>query len=255
MTDIQSIGLVSVLAISLLSLVGIGTLSLKQTLVQRMTFLLISLAAGTLIGDVFLHILPELAEGWSSSESWGLTVIAGIIFFFILEKMLHWHHHHHVDAQTEHAHDHDGKVVGWVNLAADGLHNFIDGLVLAAAFSAGLEIGLATAVAIALHEIPQEIGDFGVLIHTGFTRIRALQFNFLSALFSVVGYLVATFLTGTVLNEQYLLAFAAGGFVYVAVADLLPQLHTDNRWKASLLQLALVLVGIAVMWALTLFEA
>lgn len=242
-------GVLSIGLISLISLVGVGGLAINKNLIKRITFLLISLAAGTLIGDVFLHILPEIAES-GAEWSWGGVVIVGILAFFLLEKLLSWHHHHHVD-QSEEECDHS---VGWINLAADGLHNFVDGLILAAAFSTSLELGIATTIAVMLHEIPQELGDFGVLMHAGFSRGRALAYNFVSALMAVAGFMLAYAVSSFMETADYLMAFAAGGFIYIAVADLLPELSKDKRWKVGLLQLTTVLIGVGIMWLLTFWE-
>src|SRR3989344_5721822 len=174
--------LISVLGISLLSFVGVFTLVLKKDFLNKSIFVLVSLAVGALLGDVFVHIIPEMYEGAPNPTMISFMVIGGILLFFILEKILHWHHHH--------SSDHEGEnflPVGRMVLVSDGVHNFIDGVIIAASYLVSIEVGVATTIAVVLHEIPQEIGNFGVLIHAGYTRAKALWYNFLSALTAIAG--------------------------------------------------------------------
>lgn len=246
-------GVLAVGAVSLVSLIGITTLSLKQDLLKRVLFLLISLAAGALLGDAFIHLIPEaFAEGASTPVA--LAILAGILCFFALEKFFHWHHSHGDDEfSPEHARIHP---VGNLVIVSDGIHNLIDGLAIGAAFMVSPEIGIATAAAIALHEIPQEIGDFGLLIHAGFSRMQALLVNFASALTAFVGLGIA-FLLGNS-SEAFIpliAAFAAGNFIYIALADLMPELQKTTDGKRSFLQIVMLLIGIGAMFGLTYVEA
>lgn len=243
----------AVLAVSALSLIGLFALSLRQDMLKRILFLLISLAAGALLGDAFIHLIPE-ASAEAGAETAALLVLAGILTFFLLEKLLHWHHSHGDDEfSPDHARIHP---VGNLVIISDGIHNLIDGLAIGAAFMVSPEIGVATAIAIALHEIPQEIGDFGLLVHAGFSRMKALLVNFVSALTAFAG-LVLAFAIGEAHEGLVPLvaAFAAGNFIYIAVADLLPEIHKTTEGKRSFLQVLVIALGIAAMLGLTAFEA
>src|SRR3989344_119423 len=176
----------SVFAVSLISLVGITTLSMRAETLKKVLLYLVSFAAGSLLGDAFIHLLPEIVE---ETGSWSLHmsfyVMSGIITFFVLEKIINWHHYHlpHTKEQV-----HPFVIT---NLIGDGFHNFIDGLIIAASYLVSVPVGLATTLAVILHEIPQEIGDFSVLLHGGFSKRKALLFNFLTALIAVFGALLA----------------------------------------------------------------
>jgi zinc and cadmium transporter len=246
-TWVASIGAVAV--ISLLSLVGAATLVMRPGTLARGLRLLIAFAAGALLGDAFLHLLPEIAQSDAGLDpTASFTILAGVVGFFILEKVLHWHHAHVPPEEVLHP-------VAVTNLVGDALHNFIDGAIVAASFVVSLELGLATAIAVALHEIPQELGDFGILMHAGLGARRALALNLLSALTSVLGAVVTLALSsGTQGVEQVLVPITAGGFVYIASTDLLPELHKEPEGVISVLQLCGLLAGIGVMGALLLLE-
>jgi zinc and cadmium transporter len=241
--------LASVVLISLISFVGAVTLVLNKTLLHKSIFILVSLAVGALLGDVFIHIIPEAYEAIGNSTFVSLAIIAGIIMFFILEKALHWHHH-----TAEHAEEHEHPI-GRLLLVSDGVHNFIDGLIIAAGYMVSIEVGIATTIAVILHEIPQEIGNFGVLLHAGYSKTKALWFNFLSALTAIAGAGVALLLGN--ITEQFamwLLPVAAGGFIYVALSDLIPELHKSNRGGQSIVQVIAIIIGVAAMAALLTLE-
>ena len=245
--------LASVSAVSLVSLVGLFALSLKEAILRRAIFALVSLAAGALLGDAFIHLIPETFEEVAPLPA-SLLLILGVLVFFILEKFLHWHHYH--GAENAMGHRHDGiHPTGYMILVSDGFHNFLDGIIIAAAYLVTIDVGVATTIAVILHEIPQEIGDFAVLLHSGFTRGRALFLNFLSALVAVLGALVVILVGeaggGVVL---LLVPVAAGGFLYLASADLIPEIHKTTDLKSSLVQFVAMLSGIAAMVALLFFE-
>ena len=243
---VASLGAVSI--VSLLSLVGAVTLVLRPGTLARGLRLLIAFAAGALLGDAFLHLLPEIAESEGGlSPQASFTVLAGVVGFFVLEKVLHWHHAHVPPEEVLHP-------VAITNLVGDALHNFIDGAIVAGSFVVSLELGLATTIAVALHEIPQELGDFGILVHAGLGARRALLLNLLSALTSVVGAAATLLLSSTSGIEQFLLPITAGGFVYIASTDLLPELHKEPEGATSVLQLGGLIAGIGVMGALLLLE-
>ncbi len=251
--------LVSVLIVSAVSLVGAFALSLKDELLHRILFLLISLSAGALFGDALLHLLPESFETLGNPSLAALIALGGIMTFFVFEKFLHWHHVHSA-AETDlregadPAHGHI-KPVGHLVIASDGMHNFIDGVIIGASYLVSAEVGVATTIAIILHEIPQEIGDFGILLHAGFSKAKALFVNFLSALSAVFGTIFALSL-GSV-DERFLgivAAFGAGSFLYIAGSDLIPELHKTTTTRKSFAQLVAMLAGIGIMVLLLFVE-
>lgn len=249
MLTIYIYAFMSVLAVSLVSLIGVFALSLREEKVRKYVFVFISLAVGALLGDAFIHLIPEALENSPNVNLTGTLIIGGILIFFILEKFLHWHHHGD-DTEENHVHP-----VGKLVLFSDGVHNFIDGIIIGASFTLSVPIGIATTLAVILHEIPQEIGDFAVLLHSGYSKTRALWLNFLSALCAVLGLLVFFMLNQT---EQattlWLLPVAAGGFIYIAVADLIPELHKTKEARHSALQLLAVILGILAMLVLVFLE-
>lgn len=242
--------LISVIVVSLISLVGVITLSFKEQTIKKYVFVFVSLAIGALLGDAFLHIIGESIEETGNIEMVAFLVIAGIVLFFLIEKILHWHHHLEQGDEERHIHP-----VGKMILVSDGLHNLIDGLIIGAAYLVDIQLGIATTLAVILHEIPQEIGDFGVLLHAGYTVKKALWFNFLSALAAVAGVIIALFL-GSITESftLWLLPLAAGGFIYIAIADLVPELHKTKDWRNIILQVVMICVGVALMALLLLLE-
>ncbi len=242
--------LASVIIVSLVSLLGIFTLSLKEQLVRKYIFLLVSLAVGALLGDAFIHLIPEAFELIPNPTYLSVAIIAGIFIFFVLEKVLHWHHHHAEVEGTECLHP-MGKMV----LVSDGVHNFIDGLIIGASYLVSIEVGIATTVAIVLHEIPQEIGDFGILLHSGYSTAKALWLNFLSATLAILGTIIALTSGGkSELLAIWLIPLTAGGFIYIAMSDLIPEMHKTKNPKDSALQLVTVAIGILAMVLLLAVE-
>lgn len=246
--------LLSVFLVSLISLIGVFTLSINKKLLNKSIFFLVSLAVGALFGDAIIHLIPEAFASFKNTTTAALFIIMGIFIFFVLEKFLHWHHCHGTHGQN----DQDCCVVrplGRIVLFSDGIHNFLDGIIIAAGYLVSIEVGIATTVAIMLHEIPQEIGDFAILIHSGYSRAKALLVNFLSALIAVVGALI-TLLIGNSIEALIpaLVAIAAGSFIYIAGSDLVPELQKTSNLKKSALQFIAIVIGVALMFALTLFE-
>lgn len=241
--------LIAVLAVSLISLVGILALVAREAFLRRVLPLLVSFAVGALLGDALLHILPELAEDGGLTTGISMSIVASIVFFFVLEKFIHVHHR--LDSPG------DGHIHPVVlnNLLGDGIHNFVDGAIVAGAFLVDVRLGIATTAAVALHEIPQEVGDLGVLVHAGLTPRRALVYNVASALVAVLGAVLALGLEGAVDGvERPLLAISAGAFIYIAGADLIPELHRASDIGTSAVQFVGVIGGFAAMAALLLFE-
>lgn len=236
----------SVLLVSLISLIGLFTFSIKEDILKKILLFFVSFSAGALFGDAFIHLLPEAAES-GISIGISLSVLGGIMLFFILEKFIHWRHCH-IPTSPHHPHP-----LAVMNLVGDGAHNFIDGLVIGASYLVSVPVGVATTIAVILHEIPQEIGDFGVLLHAGLSKKRALFFNFLSAIAAVVGTMVAL-ICGSGEIAIMIIPFAAGGFIYIAGSDLIPELHKETNPKKSAVQLAAFLAGVGIMLLLLMAE-
>jgi len=238
----------SVILAGVISLVGVFTLSLNQERLRRALLFLVSFSVGALFGDVFIHLLPEAYEELGAGLGTSLYVILGFLLFFALEKILRWRHHY--GATEEHLHP-----VVTMNLVGDAAHNLIDGMLIGASYTVSIPIGLTTTLAIILHEIPQEIGDFGILVHGGLPVRRALGFNLLSALTAVVGTVISLAIghraEGFALS---LLPITAGGFLYIAGPDLIPELHHEVEISTSLGQLASIVLGVGAMALLLLLE-
>jgi zinc and cadmium transporter len=241
-------GAVSVFAAALLSV----------TLLSRVVHRLVSLSAGLLLGTAVLHLLPEAVESGADLHALSWALLAGLIGFFLLEKLSVLRHSHHYEGDGhshEHGHDrHEAGPQGVLILVGDGIHNFADGVMIAAAFMADVRLGWLTTAAIAAHEIPQEIGDFIVLLNAGYSRGRALFYNALSGLAAVVGGLAGYFLLGQAeFAVPYVLMLAAASFVYVALADLVPDMHRQTRRRRgeSVAQLLLMMAGVATIALLT----
>ncbi|HEU4488025.1 MAG TPA: ZIP family metal transporter [Actinomycetota bacterium] len=240
--------LVAVLIVSSVSLLGSLWLVIRPDLLQRTLLLLVSFAAGALLGDAFLHLIPESAEGPGGLEvTASAWLLGGILSFLVLEKVLHWHHAHLPHEEVIHP-------VAVSNLVGDALHNFLDGAIVAGAFVASPATGWATTIAVLLHEIPQELGDFGILVHSGVGPRRALALNFFSGLIALVGAVATLVLLPLESVEQLLVPFSAGAFVYIAGTDLIPELHKEPEPLKSLLQVVALVAGIGVMAILLVLE-
>jgi zinc and cadmium transporter len=240
----------SVFIISLISLVGIIFFSLNAEKLRKILIYFVSFSAGALFGDAFLHLLPHIVKEHGFTINISLFVLFGIIFSFIIEKFIHWKHCHGDLFDEKHVHP-----FAIMNLVGDAVHNIIDGLIIGASFLASISTGIATSFAILFHEIPQEIGDFGILLQGGFKKTKALLFNFLIALSSILGVVLALILGTYVENITYfLIPFAAGNFIYIAGADLIPELHKDTKVSRSLMQLVTFIVGILIMVFVLLIE-
>ncbi|MDD2927461.1 MAG: ZIP family metal transporter [Candidatus Omnitrophica bacterium] len=226
--------------VSLIAFVGIVSLLLKEDLLNEVIFLLISFSAGALIGGAFLHLIPEAIEKSAHGEVY-LLVIVGFILFFILERYLHWRHCHEGKCEVH--------TFTYLNLVGDGVHNFIDGLIIGSSFVVNINFGVATSFAIIMHEIPQEIGDFGVLVYGGLSKSKALFYNFLSAITAILGTVIGFALanvSGGFL--KLLMPVAAGGFIYIASCDLIPELHKQEDIKKATLSMVVFILGVAFMY-------
>ena len=233
-----------------LSIVAAASLSL--TILSRMVDKMVSLSVGVLLSTALLHSLPEAftTEGVDIPSLFA-ALLVGLLGFFVLEKaalLRHSHHHEHDGHGHHHGHDAEsaGKS-GWVILLGDGLHNFADGILIAAAFLTDIKIGVLTAMAISLHEIPQEVGDFIVLLNAGFTKLRALVYNLISSLMAVIGGLLGYFFLDQAQGMiPYVIVLASSSFIYIAVSDLMPQMHRRPKLRESLEQLSLIVLGVVL---------
>jgi zinc and cadmium transporter len=246
MTEAWVYAMISVVMVSGVSFVGLLIIVMNEQRLQCMISFLVSLAAGGLFGDAFLHLLPESLLRARSPQAVALAILAGIFAFFVIEKVLRWQHQHRVS--TIHP-------LGYMNLVGDAVHNFIDGVLIGAAYLVSFPVGLGTTIAVILHEIPQELSDVGVLLHAGFSKIQAFGLNFLSATLAIVGAAIAL-LVGTQVDQfaTFMLPFAAGGFIYIAGSDLLPELHRELEPARSAVQCFAMSTGIGLMHLFTLFE-
>ena len=239
--------LLSTLIISLLSLIGLFLIFIKTKSLQKITLALVSFAIGGLLGDAFIHLIPEAFDFFSLEIVPSLMILLGIIIFFIMEKILRWHHCHEVNCHQEEKH------VVTLNLIGDSVHNFIDGALIAASFQISIFVGLTTTLAVILHEIPQEIGDFGIMLHHGISAKKAVYYNFITSLTSFLGVFLISFLSYDF--SPYLIPITAGGFIYLAATDLIPELHRhDAKVGQSIVQLVFILLGITLMSLLLFLE-
>ncbi len=231
---------VSILIISLISLIGVVTLFTKTKQLPKILLFLISFSAGALLGDAFIHLIPESLE--SGIEFMPLFIIFGILCFFILEKIIHWRHCH-LPTCKEHPHP-----LATMNLVGDAFHNFLDGIIIVTSYIVSIPLGIATTIAVALHEIPQEIGDFGVLLYAGYTKKKAILMNFLISLTALLGGVVGFLLSKNIESfSSIMLAFTAGGFIYIATSDLIPELKKDVGIKKTIVQLIGLILGVGIM--------
>ena len=239
--------ILSTFFISLASFVGVLVLFLREKWLNRILLALVAFSAGALLGASFFDLLPEAIEGVGveSISKVFIFVIFGFLFFFILENFIHWHHHHSRERS-------DIMPFSYLILISDSLHNFIDGVVIAASFVVAFPLGIATSLAVILHEIPQEIGDFGILIYGGMKKGRALFLNFLSAIAAVLGGLIGFLLSEKIGSSIiFLLPFAAGNFIYIACSDLIPEIKKQTPSKKAIFHFIVFLLGLALMYWLS----
>ena len=226
--------------VSLISFVGVVCLALTEKVLNKILLILIGLSAGALMGGAFLHLLPEAVEKSTGLDVY-LFVLIGFILFFLIEKVLHWRHCHKGEC--------DVHTFQYMNLVGDSIHNFIDGLIMAASFVVSIPLGITTTIAISTHEIPQEIGDFGVLLFGGFSKKKAITLNFVVALTAVLGGIVGYFVSSLIENIViFILPFAAGGFIYIAATDLVPEIRKELDMKKYMMTLFVFICGILIMW-------
>lgn len=228
------------LAMSALALVGSAALLIPERLFSRIVLPLVALAAGALLGGAMFHMLPEAIALSDDTRSVFAWCVAGIVSFHVLEQFLHWHHCHRPVSQH--------RPLGYLILVADGLHNLIGGLAVGSAFVVDIRLGIVTWLVAAAHEIPQELGDFGILVHSGWSTSRALFYNVVSALTFLVGALLAYAFAGRI-DVAVLVPFAAGNFIYIALADLLPEIATTSVTRDKLFYITTFIAGTLLLWA------
>src|SRR3989338_4294127 len=247
--------MLSVLVVSLISFVGALTMTVRPDRMRKILLYMVSFAAGALLGDAFIHLLPEATEaGFGINIS--IYVLAGIATSFIVEKSVHLRHHHNgVDASHHYAQEGDANPFAILNLFGEAIHNFVDGIIIGASYLVSIPVGIATTLAVIFHEIPSELGDFGVLLHGGYHPRKALLYNFAVALTAFLGA-AAALIAGVYIENavQILVPFAAGTFIYIAGADLIPELHKETNPKKSFLQFIAFVIGMLVMASLILLE-
>jgi len=241
--------LVSTITISFISLVGVLVLFFRDDLLKKIVLWLVAFSAGSLIGGALLHMIPEAIATLNNNQLVFVWVIVGFSIFFALELFIQWHHCHGLECE----HEKYVKPTAYLVLIADSLHNFIDGLAIAGAFIVDIRVGIVTAVVVATHEIPQELGDFGVLINSGWKKGRALLFNLISGLTAVLGGLVAYALAQNI-NVDFLLPLAAGGFIYIASSDLIPEVKHHDKIRTNIIHFIAFVLGVGLVMLVGWFE-
>jgi len=236
--------ILSTSAMSLIALIGIVTIFLDERLLKKIILPLVAFSAGALIGGAFLHMLPEAINSIGPNIGIFIWLIIGFSLFLLLEQFLNWHHCHKPPSEYKHP-------VTYLILVADGIHNFIGGLAIAGAFIVDIKVGIITWLACAAHEVPQELGDFGILIHGGWKKSTALIFNFLSALTIILGGLTAYFISFKI-NIAFLLPFAAGNFIYIAASDLIPEIKHSTSIKNAIINFVFFILGVLLLLAVKL---
>lgn len=255
--ELQTIiyGLASTTIVSLISLVGTIMFFIRETNLKKILLYVVSFAVGALIGDVFIHLLPEAFIEYDATKT-ATYILSGIIFSFIVEKIIHWNHR--AVHKKDHSHKDHPHAFAVMNLFGDVFHNFIDGILIATSYVISIPVGIATTIAVIMHEIPQEIGDFGVLLAGGFSKTKAIMMNVLVGCTAILGTIIGFILISTESMLAFLLPFSAGNLLYIVLADLIPQLHKSAHEEASLkisiMQVVMILLGIVSMYALLLLE-
>jgi len=239
--------IIASVTVSLISLIGVFALLIKDEALKKVMIYLVAFAAGGLIGGAFFDLIPEAAEYIKDITQLFLYVILGYMLFFILEKYLHWRHCHAPECKLHR--------FTYLNIVGDIVHNTSDGLIIGTVFLIDVKVGIAATLAIIFHEIPHEIGNFTVLIYGGFSKTRALAFNFLSSLFAIGGTIIGYYLAGNISGfSRFLLPAAAGGFIYIASCDLIPELHKETDGRKSAFIMVAFSVGVILMYFLKMVE-
>jgi len=235
--------------IAILALLGIFTFILKEDIFQKLIKLLVSFAAGAFIGAVFFEFLPEIFHEFGGHNGHHVDILgpvlitSGFVFFFILEEVLQWHHCH--KPPCEHDDEETKEAFSYLILISNAIHNFVDGMIVGAAFLLAIPIGITTSIAIAAHEIPQELGNFGILVYGGWKKTKALLVNLGASLMIVPGG-IAAYYAAPFIKPIYLIGFAAGSFLYIGAADLIPEVHGEADLRKSIITIAIFLLGLSI---------
>lgn len=242
--------ILATILVSSISLIGIFFLFIKESSLDKLLKYFVAFSAGAFLGEVIFHILPESTETFGEfSTSLGILMLIGFFIFFLTEKIIHWRHCHHT-TEKEHYHP-----VGTMSLIGDSVHNILDGVIIGSSFMANTSLGIITTIAVILHEIPQEIGDFGLLLHSGYTKKKALLLNFTVGLSAILGTLLSIILHSNFENiTKYILPITAGGFLYMATVDLIPELKEEAKFKNIAFQFLIMILGIVIMYLLLFLE-
>ena len=244
--------IVATLGISLLSLIGILTLSIKQDTLHKILMILVAYSAGTILGAALFDLLPEAVELVDKALVFPL-IASGFVFFLVLERLIYWYHGHGHVHEFKNSDDSLSEGFAYLNLLGDFIHNFIDGMIIAASFANSFSVGIASAIAVAFHELPQEMGDYGILVYAGIERRKAIIYNFAAALSVVVGGIFGSFFI-TVVEELsgWMIAFSAGAFIFLSASELIPEMHEEKDRGKAVIQLLVLLLGMASIYALGL---
>ena len=241
--------IISSFIVSLVALIGIILVGIKLEKLKRVLIYFVGFSAGALFGGAFFHLLPEIVSEKGFTFTISALLLLGIVLFFIIEKIIHWHHNL-IPFEKEHVHP-----LAIMSLVGGSFHNLLDGLVIGASFLINIPVGIAITTAIILHKIPKEMGWFGILVHGGFSKSKAIIFSYLSSLFTMVGAVISLILSNYIENIQFFIVpIAIGGFIYLAGSDLIPELHKEPGLKRSILQLMAILAGILLMGLLLIME-
>lgn len=241
--------IIAVFIISAVSLVGVVALAIKQQTLKKIIQFMVAFSVGALIGNAFLHLLPESIEISNNFNQIAVSIFIGILAFFVLEKILRWRHCHDISCHQHSRH------IGVINLVGDGFHNLIDGILIGSSFAVSVPLGIATSIAVLVHEIPQELGDFSVIVHSGFTVKKALIWNFLSGSLAIFSAIIAFFVGQHTENFiTFMIPFTIGTFIYIAMSDLIPELHYKNSFTQTIYQLIGLSVGMGLMMLLLVLE-
>ncbi len=237
--------MLSTLLVSLLSLIGLSLFCIKKDLLKKVISILVAFAVWAMLWDAFLHLIPHVYENGNSEFS-ALLILCWLFMFFILEKFLRWRHCHHMPDECDHKHP-----VAIINLVWDGLHNFIDGILIVSSYIISIPLWITTTIAVAMHEIPQEIGDYATLIHAWYSRKKAVIMNMLISLFAFLWVLIILVIDIEVESiKKIMLPITAWNFIYIACADLIPMLHKKNKLLISVLQFIWIILGVGIMYVL-----
>lgn len=240
--------IISVIIVSLVAILAVIPLLLKKKISNKTLLFLLSLSVGVLLSTVFFHFIPEIHD---YSFFIAIYILFGFLIMFVLEKFVHWHHQH--NCENEHCGHNHAYNLAPINLIGDGIHNFLDGLVIAGAYSINITLGITATISIIFHEIPQEIADFGILLYSGLSKKRALFFNFLSATTAILGTIIGLILIDIHGFKEFIIPFAAGNFIYIAASNLTPKLHRHCKLKDTLSHLLAIIIGIIIISLITLY--